>query len=136
MAYPYTVLAYLEEGIQSCRGCVTDSWGSDFEWGQFEEFDQALEWAKTIVNKSERHEFSGYDITLLHVSGHEEHWPNANSGDRFTAYLNAYAIDVRNKIKQEKEDAIAERERRDAEYRKQRDLAELERLTKQYGSVA
>lgn len=136
MAYPYTVLAYLEDGVDSCRGCVMDSWGSEFEWGQFEEFEQALEWSKTIVEKSERHKFSGYDITLLHVSGDEQRWPDGYSSDRFPTLLNAYAIDVRNKIKQEKEDAIAERERRDAEYRKQRDLAELERLTKQYGSAA
>lgn len=133
MNYPYTVIAHLEAGEEYCRGCLMEAWGCEFEYGQFETLESAINYGKTIVEKSERHPKSGYDIVLLNANSYEQYWPNPHSKDPFSVELHSHANQVRDKIKQEKEQAERDRLQRIEDDKRRRDLAELARLQAQYG---
>ncbi|ANA49282.1 hypothetical protein PMW_157 [Pseudomonas phage phiPMW] len=133
MNYPYTVIGHLEAGEEYCRGCLMAAWGCEFEWGQFETLESAINYGKTIVEKSERHPKSGYEIILLNAHGTEQYWPNANSEEPFSVALHLHSTEIRDKIRIEKEQAERDRLQKIEDDRKRMDLAELARLKAQYG---
>jgi hypothetical protein len=36
-----TVIAYRPDGVDTCRGCVMNTWGSEFDLNEFDDFDSA-----------------------------------------------------------------------------------------------
>ena len=70
----YTVLAYRENGVDTCRNCVMDQSDSAFEFKVFDTSDEAAQfWAEKVYDSltSARH-FCSWDLTLL-VNGKEDY---------------------------------------------------------------
>lgn len=66
----YTLIAYKENSSDYCRGCLMDSYSSDFEaWTGAEAEELAERWAKLRDrNRNMRHGESGFDF-LLFIDG-------------------------------------------------------------------
>ncbi len=78
-----TVLAYRSSGADYCLGCLMESWGSDFEFGVYDEGEypsgpQTITAAAGFVSKfllynDDKENGGDYDITIL-LDGRECHY--------------------------------------------------------------
>ncbi len=78
-----TILAYRSSGSTYCRGCEMDRWGSDFEFGVYDEGEYpsgpqtitaAAEFVlKFLVYNDDKENGGDYDITIL-LDGRECHY--------------------------------------------------------------
>lgn len=80
-----TVLAYLPSGSNTCRGCIMESWGSDFEFHVFSDdgVQSPIADAVPVIAKYLRYgdqddEYGSYRITLL-LDGQEFYCYSGNN---------------------------------------------------------
>jgi len=146
----YTVLAYRENSLDSCRGCVIERSDSAFDFGCFQNIeDAAAYWAqKRRENHTSEQRFAEWQLTLL-VDGLDENaWQTLYSGQDVAepAFWQMYELsgphlarleETATQAAQAAADAQAERNRIAAQAaataQTQREQATLLRLTEKYG---
>lgn len=149
----YTIIAYRPNGVDTCRGCVMGTTGSEIETGFFQD---ALEAATFAVGFEDRpHEadpsYSAWEITLL-VDGLDENawWADKDwreeELDPFDEFrsLHAKAIEavaeMRRQEKKRKDEADAEQRRRQAlaaaKAKEESERAQLRSLMEKYSDEA
>ena len=124
-----TVLAYRSSGADYCLGCLMESWGSDFEYGVYDEGDyssgaQTITEAANFVHRylaynDAKEEFGSYDITVL-VDGKEPSYYMEENKASIAGTVAKAVMDQAKALlaadKKAKEDAAkTEKERKDAE---------------------
>lgn len=140
----YTVIAYMSDGADYCRGCLMDQWGSRFEEIYTEDKEQAINFIVEYLyeNKlNEQHSNIGiYGITLL-INGRRNYDQIWNEADQIIEDENPEYQEIMNKaqvisdekfkINEEKKAQVKIAEQKRAiEAQKTRDLAEFNRLAK------
>ena len=81
----YTLIEYTSSGVDTCRGCVMDRWGSDFYISYFDEREELINYyAKKKVEETTRERNTGHiEFTVL-INGHNEY--NCIWNDDLMAY--------------------------------------------------
>lgn len=129
----FTILAYKENWVDTCRGCIMDSGDSDFEFSSFSDINEAIEYASQFRYKS-MIENGTYQITLL-CNGIEYYYSDVEldidweskvreiATERYNTYLN--------KKEKDRLDAIEKEKQRE----QQKELELLSKLKEKYKDI-
>lgn len=155
----YTLVAYRENGVDTCRGCVMGRSDSAFELTVFTDADKlARHWARHMADAPHGLEYCSYEYTLL-LNGHDRDndpdWDDEAYLDPATGQswyelerervqqlveAETSAIQQAQRLEQQRLAAEAEAKRqvqarREAEATEARERAELARLQAKFGSA-
>jgi hypothetical protein len=140
----YTVLAYKEDNVDTCRGCVMDRWGSDFQYGVFDTIEEAAQFQFDVGKRAQYEKYEReHEFTIL-VNGREcdDDDEERVVDHALTAIWNHYQhlCNMEHaRVRKEQDEALilAEKEKRRKEIEAQnekesRDREEYERLKKKF----
>jgi hypothetical protein len=152
----YTVLAYREDAVDTCRGCVMDRSSSAFEVKCFQSNDEAIKyWAEKRYadTTSERH-LASWELTLLVDGLDRDSWWDVNSqaydaglvdepafygmDSLSEPYLQELRVEAAERVRivsEEKAAKAAEARRVAAIEEGRKELAEFTRLSAKFGAV-
>ncbi len=146
----YTVIAYREDGVDTCRGCVMDRSSSDFALGVFQSAGEAAAWhADKLFNSPSGREYCSWEFTWLVDGLDSDSWWGVHGesdleepdfcglqklGDQKLQALMAAKAERERLAKEEADRKAALEQVRKQEEKEARERTELKRLQEKYGA--
>lgn len=129
----YTIVAYRPDGSNSCRGCVTDSWSSDFELRHTTDRREVVKDMAEFLYRNIDSDTDDWEITLLFngvpCDEYHKHRRLYNMFyKRAMPLAKAKQAEYLSKKAEEESKAVERR----LEWQKEQDLKTLNRLKAQY----
>lgn len=141
-----TVVGYLANWRETCRGCVVDEGDSQFELAHTTDPAQATELAANMIARGEIEETAAWTVTILlnglPLVGEEADYYGVGVSDEDREFANSIfdkalvmSMDMIEAHREKKAERAREIARREAELVRERELVQLEELKKKYGTT-
>ncbi len=146
----YTVVAYREDGVDTCRGCVMDRSSSAFDLRTFQSADEAAAWqADKLMTSPSGREYCSWEFTWLVDGLDADSWWQVHGEseleepdfygfqklvDEKLRALKAAQAERERLAKEEADRQAALEQARKQQEKEARERAELKRLQEKYGA--
>ncbi len=130
----YLITAYKSESADYCRGCLMESYGSDFEFINTLDRGEAIQFISKILlaNKKLGHGETGYELQWHHTEDNEEIFIELTGEYAEAEKISTERLEEEKRLEEiEKKEAEARR----LEEKRQQELRQLAALQAKYGEA-